>query len=96
MMAGGPSQMETFDPKPELNKLAGQKMPESFGKIPAQFTDVTKQPLLALQAEIQRTAASRACPFPKRFRICRSMPTSWPSSAVAGTMRSITRRRSTC
>src|SRR5262252_3127182 len=43
MMAGGPSQMETFDPKPELNKLAGQKMPESFGKIPAQFTDVTKE-----------------------------------------------------
>src|SRR5690349_3597527 len=24
MMAGGPSQMETFDPKPLLNKMAGQ------------------------------------------------------------------------
>ena len=46
MMAGGPSQMETFDPKPVLNKLAGQRMPESFGKIPAQFTDVTKELLL--------------------------------------------------
>jgi hypothetical protein len=46
MMAGGPSQMETFDPKPVLNQLSGQRMPASFGKIPAQFTDVTKQPLL--------------------------------------------------
>ena len=52
MMAGGPSQMETFDPKPVLNKLAGQRMPESFGTIPAQFTDVTKQPLLGLQAQV--------------------------------------------
>ena len=46
MMAGGPSQMETFDPKPVLNRLAGQRMPDSFGKIPAQFTDVTKELLL--------------------------------------------------
>ena len=53
MMAGGPSQMETFDPKPELNKLAGQKMPESFGKIPAQFTDVTRQPLLACKLKFK-------------------------------------------
>src|SRR5262245_519238 len=49
MMAGGPSQMETFDPKPTLNDLNGQRMPASFGTIPAQFTDVTKQPLLGVQ-----------------------------------------------
>ena len=36
-MAGGPSQMETFDPKPVLNKLNGQKMPDSFGKVKRQF-----------------------------------------------------------
>jgi hypothetical protein len=29
-MAGGPSQFETFDPKPALAKLDGQPMPESF------------------------------------------------------------------
>jgi hypothetical protein len=29
-MAGGPSQLELFEPKPELNKLGGQKVPESF------------------------------------------------------------------
>ena len=29
-MGGGPSQVDTFDPKPTLNKLHGQKVPESF------------------------------------------------------------------
>jgi hypothetical protein len=29
-MSGGPSHLETFDPKPELAKLDGQPMPESF------------------------------------------------------------------
>ena len=29
-MAGGPSQVDTFDPKPELNRLAGQNVPESL------------------------------------------------------------------
>ena len=58
MMAGGPSQMETFDPKPMLNKLGGQRMPESFGKIPAQFTDVTKQPLLGVKLNFQHCGQS--------------------------------------
>jgi hypothetical protein len=31
-MAGGPSQLELFEPKPELNKLDGQLPPESFTK----------------------------------------------------------------
>jgi len=31
-MAGGPSHLETFDYKPELDKLNGQPMPESFTK----------------------------------------------------------------
>jgi len=30
-MAGGPSQLETFDPKPALNRLDGRAFPESFG-----------------------------------------------------------------
>ena len=95
MMAGGPSQMETFDPKPELNKLAGQKMPESFGKIPAQFTDVTRQPLLALQIEIQN-CGHREFQFRRRFLICRNMQISWRSSAVVGTTRLTIRPRNTC
>ena len=36
-MAGGPSQMETFDPKPLLNKLDGQAVPESFRPAKRQF-----------------------------------------------------------
>ncbi len=31
-MAGAPSQLELFEPKPELNKLHGQKVPETFTK----------------------------------------------------------------
>ena len=31
-MAGGPSHLETFDYKPQLGKLNGQPMPESFTK----------------------------------------------------------------
>jgi uncharacterized protein (DUF1501 family) len=58
MMAGGPSQMETFDPKPLLNKLSGQRMPESFGTIPAQFTDVTKQPLLGCKLRFRECGRS--------------------------------------
>jgi uncharacterized protein (DUF1501 family) len=54
MMAGGPSQMETFDPKPELNRLDGQRLPESFGTIPAQFTDVARRPLLGYRLRFRR------------------------------------------
>ncbi len=31
-MEGGPSHLDLFDPKPELDRLAGQPMPLSFGK----------------------------------------------------------------
>src|SRR5688572_19293411 len=36
-MAGGPSHLETFDPKPLLNKLHGQKRPKEFGEAKYQF-----------------------------------------------------------
>src|SRR5690349_20765758 len=32
-MEGGPSHIDLFDPKPKLNELAGQKIPDSFGKV---------------------------------------------------------------
>jgi hypothetical protein len=32
-MAGGPSHLETFDPKPLLNQLDGQKRPAEFGDV---------------------------------------------------------------
>jgi hypothetical protein len=36
-MAGGPSHLETFDPKPLLNELHGQKRPKEFGEVKYQF-----------------------------------------------------------
>jgi len=36
-MAGGPSQVETFDPKPLLNRLHGQPLPPSFGMVKTQL-----------------------------------------------------------
>ena len=32
-MEGGPSSIDTFDPKPKLNELAGQKLPPSFKPV---------------------------------------------------------------
>src|SRR5690554_4121604 len=32
-MDGGPSHLDTFDPKPDLDKLAGKPIPESFGRV---------------------------------------------------------------
>ncbi len=36
-MAGGPSHLETFDPKPLLNQLSGQPRPAEFGEAKYQF-----------------------------------------------------------
>src|SRR6266496_2368838 len=36
-MAGGPSHLDTFDPKPLLTKLDGQKRPAEFGEAKYQF-----------------------------------------------------------
>ena len=44
-MHGGPSQVDLFDPKPELTKFAGQPLPESFGQVMTR-RDVAKNPLL--------------------------------------------------
>ena len=45
-MEGGPSHLDLFYPKPLLNKLAGQSLPESFGSVLTSM-GVSKSPLLA-------------------------------------------------
>jgi uncharacterized protein (DUF1501 family) len=45
-MHGGPSQMDTFDPKPLLKELHGQPAPASFHDIQTSFTKIGKQKLL--------------------------------------------------
>ena len=44
-MHGGPSQVDLFDPKPELTRLAGKTLPESFGDVTTR-RKVAKNPLL--------------------------------------------------
>src|SRR6266545_2390235 len=45
-MSGGPSHVDLFDPKPELIRLAGQPIPESFGTFKTRRA-VAKNKLLA-------------------------------------------------
>ncbi len=53
-MAGGPSQVDLFDPKPTLNKLDGEKLPESFTKD-VQFAFIQKE-------------SARAMASPRKFK----------------------------
>jgi hypothetical protein len=52
-MVGAPSQVDTFDPKPALKKLQGEKLPASFGTITSQFTK-GDDPLLASPWEFKK------------------------------------------
>src|SRR3954471_14339046 len=45
-MEGGPSHLDTFDPKPELNRLAGKPLPDSFGSVITSMGE-SRAPLLA-------------------------------------------------
>jgi hypothetical protein len=45
-MEGGPSHLDTFDQKPLLNKLSGQKLPDSFGDVITSMGE-SRSPLLA-------------------------------------------------
>ncbi len=45
-MHGGPSHVDLFDPKPELEQYSGQPLPESFGKVMTR-RNVARNPLLA-------------------------------------------------
>jgi hypothetical protein len=56
-MHGGPSHLETFDPKPELQRLAGQPLPASFGPV-ATRRKVATNPLLATRRTFQKCGQS--------------------------------------
>lgn len=56
-MAGGPSHLETFDPKPLLNRLHGQKRPASFGEAKYQFIQGDAR-LLGTKRTFRRHGAS--------------------------------------
>jgi hypothetical protein len=56
-MSGGPSHLETFDPKPELQRLAGQPLPASFGPVKTR-RNVAKNKLLATKRTFRKHGQS--------------------------------------
>jgi Protein of unknown function (DUF1501) len=56
-MHGGPSHLETFDPKPDLQRLAGQPLPASFGPV-ATRRKVAHNPLLATRRKFRQCGES--------------------------------------
>ncbi|MFO0911617.1 MAG: DUF1501 domain-containing protein [Pirellulales bacterium] len=45
-MHGGPSQVDTFDPKPTLERYAGKTLPESYASLNLEFTKATEAKIL--------------------------------------------------
>ena len=56
-MEGGPSQIDTFDPKPLLKELAGKPIPESFGRVITAMGEFDS-PILASQRTFQQFGQS--------------------------------------
>ena len=57
-MHGGPSHLETFDPKPILNTLNGQHVPASFGSVQLQFSKFEQQTVLGCKRKFQKYGQS--------------------------------------
>src|ERR1700692_4428450 len=59
-LAGGPSHVDSFDPKPLLNKMHGQKKPPSFGQFRYESLKMNESLLLGSSessAATERTAS---------------------------------------
>ncbi len=56
-MSGGPSHLELFDPKPDLQRLHGQKLPSSFGAV-ATRRGVEKNVLLSTRRTFRHCGRS--------------------------------------
>src|SRR5437763_16381511 len=57
-MHGGPSHIETFDPKPALNKLDGQHVPASFGSVQLQFSKFEQSTVLGCRRSFRKYGQS--------------------------------------
>jgi hypothetical protein len=57
-MHGGPSHVDTFDPKPLLAQLDGKPVPPSFGKVDFQFTKIEKVPIMASRRAFKKRGQS--------------------------------------
>src|SRR6516162_9554853 len=56
-MSGGPSHLELFDPKPDLQRFHGQPLPESFGPV-ATRRNVERNRLLATRRRFRKHGKS--------------------------------------
>ena len=57
-MQGGPSHIDTFDPKPLLQKMDGERPPASFGTADFQNSQFSERPLMASRRTFQRHGES--------------------------------------
>ena len=57
-MHGGPSQVDTFDPKPLLGKYAGQTLPASFANLNLEFTKTSTAKVLASKRTFKKCGNS--------------------------------------
>jgi hypothetical protein len=57
-MHGGPSHLETFDPKPALNQLDGQHVPASFGSVQLQFSKFEQSVVLGCKRKFKKYGQS--------------------------------------
>lgn len=57
-MHGGPSQLDTFDPKPLLSRYAGQTLPPSFASLDLEFTKTSTAKVLPSQRTFGRHGES--------------------------------------
>jgi hypothetical protein len=71
-MHGGPSQVDSFDPKPALAAHDGRPPPAEFHALPLQFTDVRKQKLMASRQTFRRCGESgiEICDALPRLQAC--------------------------
>ena len=79
-MEGGPSHIDLFDPKPELERLAGQPMPASFGKVITAMGTASNT-ADALRAHLEAVRRRAACGSRTGIRTSRSTSTTSRSSA---------------
>ena len=57
-MHGGPSQVDTFDPKPSLLQYAGKTLPPSFANLDLEFTKASEAKLLPSHRNFRRCGES--------------------------------------
>ena len=73
-MHGGPSHVDLLDPKPDLIKLAGKPLPESFGPVMTR-RKVAQNPLLGRHQAVPEAGPERAWKSATSCRTWRNVPT---------------------